>query len=263
MFISERNYSTSFGETMRLYGFHSLFLALVFGLGCKGQEGPAGPSGSAGPKLKGDLAGFVLIVNENGGQPSDKSGVTVTVEGTSFQTSTDASGAFVISNIETGTYTIAYSKAGYGTSKTVGYQFAGGGRAFLGTIAICQPPTYSVQSLVASSATSLRATLSSASATTRAVAVFVGTSAGVSASQLNYSTVGLFSGTPTNGVMTLTPSFMMYRGAGFESGTTAYLIAYAITEGGRTSGHTDVNTGKFVYTNLSSAASNVVSVTVP
>lgn len=230
-------------------------------LNCKGSDGPAGPSG---PKLKGDITGLILLVNENGTQPADKSGVSVAIEGTSITTTTDASGSFVLAGLETGVYTITYSKSGYGLSKTVKYQFTGGGQVFLGTISLCQPPSFSVSSLSNTTGTSITTTLSSSSTAVKSVVYFIGSNNSVSSNPQNYlGSVWYVSVTFTNGTATLTFSSSTFRGAGLASGSTAYVVAYGITDGTRSSGYTDVTTGRYVYTNLSSTPSNVIAITAP
>lgn len=241
-----------------------LFTFSLFAMSCKGPAGPAGPEGPSGPKLKGDITGLVLLVDENGSQPSDRSGVNVAIEGTSFTTTTDVSGSYILSGLETGVYTITYSKTGYGISKIIKYQFIGGGQIFLGTISLCQPPPYYVTNLTNTSGTTITKTLSSPISAARSVIYFIGKSSSVSSHPSNYLNYLWYTGLNfTNGVYTLSLSASSLRSAGFVSGSTAYIVAYGANEGGRSSGYTDVTTGRYVYTNISSTASNVIAITVP
>ncbi len=111
-----------------------LYVVIIFSLiGCKGADGPAGP---AGPKLKGTLAGFVYLVNINGSYQTDMSGVTISLAGTSVSGTSDVNGKFEITNVETGTYEVIYTKTAYGIFKKQGVSFASGGLASLGGVSL-------------------------------------------------------------------------------------------------------------------------------
>lgn len=248
---------------MRRFFPAMLVFALV--LGCKGPEGPAGPPGSS---LEGDIIGIVALVNADGSQPSNRSGVTVGLEGLPLTTTTDSNGRFVLSNLNAGIFNINYSKPGYGSSKTVRYQFVGGGQAYVGNVTLCQPPSFSVSSIsfggISGAGTvSINVQLSESATEQRRVFLFFGENSSVSSNPQNY--VGQISSTVTfssgSGVGFLSQSTL--RNAGIASGTTAYVVAYAANQGFLNSGYVDVNTGRFVYTNLSGSASNVISFAAP
>ena len=237
-----------------------LVISLI-SLSCKGPEGPVGP---AGPKLKGDLKGIVILINENGSQPSDKSGVLVSIEGTSLTATTDITGSFTFSGIETGTYTIVCSKSGYGISKSLKYQFTGDGQAFIGTMYLCQRATFSVSNLSNPSGSTIAITLSQTVTATKSVILFIGANNSVSSDPQNYiTTVVIVSSTFTNGALSTSLSQSFYRSAGLVTGNTGYIVAYGINDGSRFSGYTDLSTGRFIYTSISSTPSNVLSITVP
>ena len=242
----------------------SVVCILTFSLlliSCKGADGPVGASG---PKLKGDITGLVLLLNEDGSQPSNKSGVSITIEGTSYTATTDASGSYTIAGVETGIYSITYSKTGYGLTKNLKYQFSGGGQAFVGTTTLCQPATFSVSNLSNPSGSTIAITLSPAVTAIKSVILFIGNNNSVSSNPQNYLTAIVFvSSTFTNGVLSTSLSQSTYRSAGLVSGNTAYIIAYGINDGSRFSGYTDFSTGRFVYTSVGATPSNVLSITVP
>ncbi len=105
--------------------------------GATGNTGIQGPQGPEGPRLTGNWVGYVVLFDTAGRPLSDKSGVTVTVSNPSTlstaslsspkQSTTDANGKFVISNLTTGIYTLTFSKPGYGDMKYYNYQFIGDG----------------------------------------------------------------------------------------------------------------------------------------
>src|SRR5205085_667173 len=61
---------------------------------------------------------------------TDNSGVSVSLEGTSFKTSSDASGKWNLANVPPGTYTLTFSKDRYATSKDQTLQFTGNGTLY-------------------------------------------------------------------------------------------------------------------------------------
>ncbi|MFI5201706.1 MAG: carboxypeptidase regulatory-like domain-containing protein, partial [Candidatus Kapaibacterium sp.] len=107
--------------------------------GCTGNTGPAGPS------LSGSMTGFVALYQSDGSRAPDQSGVTVSIQSTSLSTTTDSTGKWTISDLNTGTYTVTYTKQGYGMSEQQGLQFVGGGGTdYIGNITMAQPPDFSV-----------------------------------------------------------------------------------------------------------------------
>lgn len=247
----------------RVHYVVSLFSIVLFLSSCNSK----GPTGPEGPKLKGDILGYVILVDADGSQPSNRGNVTVAVDGAGISTQTDVMGKFVLSSIETGTYTITYSKSGYGSSKTVQYQFVGGGQALITNVFLCQPPSFKVSSLSAlpsSNSVTLTATLSEPVNGQRRVFLFFGRSSEVSSNPANYEYSTSFSQTFTNGSYTFGYAWTTtFRPAGFPSGSTVYIVAYGANEGFYNSGYVDASTGHFIYSNLSAVASNIVSVTVP
>ena len=91
-----------------------------------------------------------------GSQPIDRSGVTVSIQGTSISTITDSLGQWTINGVPTGSYTITETKQGYGMTEQQGFQFVGGSAYDLGTgsefgyessvgsIPLVQPPNFGV-----------------------------------------------------------------------------------------------------------------------
>lgn len=236
-----------------------LLIPILFG--CEGSTGPEGPEG---PALKGSIAGFVIPVSADGEFVSDKSGIAVTIEGTSQTTTTKSDGSFIFSGISSGVYTLAYAKAGFGLSKTVAYQYIGGGTSFIGTVYICEPPTFTVSDLSAgTTSSSIKITLSESFTTSKRVQIFISPNSNVSKDPKKYSySTGLITTYPS-GTTNFTISVTSFRDAGISAGNEAFLVVYPATDGTKTSGYTDLETGRIIYTNLNNAPSNIIRLIAP
>src|SRR6266542_3964857 len=100
---------------MKIYSILSFaFLAFVFG--CKNSQ----PSASL---PTGDLKGTVSLIDSHGREVADRSGVLIQAEGTSFQTISDNAVNWIIHDLPTQTYSISFSKSGYGTLKNTSYTY--------------------------------------------------------------------------------------------------------------------------------------------
>jgi hypothetical protein len=104
--------------TMKLFTIISLaFLAFV--LGCK--------TTTTTPEVTGDLRGTVGLFDSHGNLVADKSGVRIEAEGTSHSAISDSLGNWTIHDLPTRTYSVSFSKEGYGTMKNTSFSFVGGG----------------------------------------------------------------------------------------------------------------------------------------
>ena len=247
----------------RSFAILSVSILLMALPGCE-EEGPQGP---AGPVLTGDLIGYTILTDLYGSQVPDRSGVTVTAEGTTISAVSDSTGRWVLTNLPTGTYTIAYSKTGYGTRKGMGYQFVGGGQTSYGTTFLYQIPGFTVTGLSAAPSgdnvfLSLTLTGVLPTATNKYVQVFIGTSAGVSSDPANYrSTFSLAIGSASTTFSGDIPSQSYFHAYGFSAGQTAYVVAYAMGYG--SGSYLDLETGRYWYSSLNPIPSNVDTVAVP
>ncbi len=115
-----------------------IVLATIFLSSCKDS------TLATGDKI-GNLEGQVYQVTDGEGTlATDRSGITVRAEGTSFFGITDTAGYWVIKDLPEGTYSINFSKPGYDTFKNTSFQFVGGGTYWFGRTGLGQTPTYSV-----------------------------------------------------------------------------------------------------------------------
>ena len=101
------------------------FIAIILGLfavssimSCRVQTAPSESAFA-------DVIGLVAL--DSGGISPTPSGVTVSLEGTNFSTITDDSGRFELKNVPSGTYSVRWSKPGYGDVRYIGAAIQGGG----------------------------------------------------------------------------------------------------------------------------------------
>ncbi len=91
-----------------------VFTYLLMAVACGSDDGGSDPD----PVTSSDISGSVNLYNA-GTQQLDGAGMTVTVEGTNpLKTAvTNSQGAFILSDVSFGTYTLLFSKTGYGDFK--------------------------------------------------------------------------------------------------------------------------------------------------
>lgn len=113
---------------MKLVGLTPFLILVMLALsvsgifdGCKGEQGPAGPT------LSGDLIGSVSMVNYFGERAKDKSGVIISLTPDVASTSSLSDGSWRLTNVPAGIYDITFAKAGYYTQNIFQFQFVGGG----------------------------------------------------------------------------------------------------------------------------------------
>ena len=240
--------------------YYLVIISLLSLTSCKnGDPGPTGPT------LTGDVIGYCYIYDVLGTNVVNHSGVLVTAEGSNKSAITDSSGRFFITGLSTGTYNIAYSKSGYGTRKTISYQFVGNGQAYLGPVGISQLPVFSITNLRAvKSADTIKisGTLTgSLPIGNRWIRLFFGKSSGVSFNPSDYLyniPVGAGNASTT---FSTNMSAQSFYGFGSAAGQTVYIIAYS--ESYVIDSYIDILTGKFIFPNLNKTPSNIVSVVVP
>lgn len=241
---------------MKLSNLFSIILLTsiaIFFSACKGDTGLVG---SSGPALTGNISGLVNLTDTNGVLPANKSGVLVSITGTSSTAITDSTGHWQIDNIMTGIYTIEISKATYGLTKIQNYQFIGGGTTYIANTSLSQVPNFQVSNLSFTTGNGFvdvsgSITITSAQTTGRNIFLFIGNSSNVSSNPSNYlGVVNAFAnGTATAFTQRINTS--TFTGLGIGTGTTAYIVAYSSSASlASSSRYIDQTTGRFTYTSL-------------
>ncbi len=258
-------------KKITLFTILLLVVLCVVEIGCKGDAGttgPTGPTGPGGPSLMGNTSGLVSLIDTNGALPTNKSGITVSVEGTSKTAVTDSTGHWIIDSLTTGVYTIDISKATYGSTKIQNFQFIGGGTTYLGDLSLSEVPNFQVSNLTYTTGTNYidvsgTLTLGSPQATGRNILLFVGNTSNVSSTPANYLGVfnGFATGTSTTFTQRLTTANLTSLGIG--TGSPAFIMAYSSSAVlASSSRYVDQTTGKFIYTSLGNP-SGVLQVVSP
>ena len=94
------------------------------------------------PIAQGNISGRVYLQPRTGQIDQDKHDITVALTGNqTYTTSSVDSGAFVLSNVNQGIYSITYSKAGYISRSMDNIQFVGNGTLKLSTVYLNQADT--------------------------------------------------------------------------------------------------------------------------
>lgn len=237
--------------------------------GC-GSDGPQGP---AGPALTGAWTGFVSMHDEYGGPLASDSGITATVSpgGSSSVTKTD--GSYTLANLKTGVYTVTFAGPGMGTFIRDAGQFVGGGNVVLATLNFSQQSTGVITNLAlafnAGQDTLFATGTINAPAVTgypRYVRLFYSGAASVGPAVANYTVTGPVAGTAyrvthTNFSIAVTGADLSGLQHAFASGSTVNAIAYG--DSFYNNSYTDTTTGKTVYPNVGTTASNVVQFVMP
>jgi hypothetical protein len=92
--------------------------------------------------LKGDVIGFVRLLDENGGEVLDRTGIKVILNN-KYTALTDATGKFELKGVMAGTYVATFEKEGFGTYKKYNISFAGGRKpAVLYNIYLLELPVF-------------------------------------------------------------------------------------------------------------------------
>lgn len=218
------------------------------------------------PATKAAISGSVILYDE-GTTLLDKSNMNVKVLETTplIQTTTNAEGKFVLSEVPFGTYTLEYSKAGFGSYKKTGVVHGTNGQATaISTIpSLGQLSTTTVTNVTASvlnNQVKLSITTNPAgnTANRRYVRYFLSTSSQVSATNYTYfSAVFVAQINPFE--KTITQSELL--SAGFTSGQQVYLRAYG--DSFWDNAYDDPAISKRIFPNLNGTTVAATSFVVP
>ncbi|WP_160143438.1 carboxypeptidase-like regulatory domain-containing protein [Chryseolinea soli] len=92
--------------------------------------------------LRGDVIGFVKLIDEKGNPQRDNGNAKVTVGENVATSTTEASGRFEMKNVPVGTYTMTFEREGYSVKKQFNQLLAGGNEPAVVTgITLVQFPT--------------------------------------------------------------------------------------------------------------------------
>lgn len=238
------------------------FLSILLSIGGCGEF--KGATGPAGPRLLGNLVGFVYLYDVNGAKAIDNSGITVKAEGTSIATTTSTDGYFSLAGLSTGTYTYSFSKTGYGTRKVIQAQFVGGGDVYYGETTLYEIPAFTVTNLsdsISSGYVYFKGVLSGTLPTSTVhLSFFFGTTSTVSSNPSNY-TFSLGFSLPAADTISFGLAKSSFYNYSITSGQTVFAVVYA-SDYGSTS-YVDLSTGNSIHSGINPTPSNTISFIVP
>ncbi|MEP7233888.1 MAG: hypothetical protein ABI778_01210 [Ignavibacteriota bacterium] len=92
----------------------------------------------------GKLSGHVILIQSSGELLPDYSGITIEIEGTKLRATTDLYGYWEIKDVHPGILNVRVSKDSFGFIREIGYQFTGGGQAYMNTCCLGKTPTFGI-----------------------------------------------------------------------------------------------------------------------
>ncbi len=250
-----------------------MFLTACKKTGPIGETGAAGATGLNGPKLKGNVVGFVTLSDEFGVRLADYAGFKITVAGSNPEksTTTDADGKYLLTDVETGTYNLEFTKVGFGLFKRMSVVHIGGtAPTSLGNNNLWQTAQTIVTNLTAvagvgdtviisAKATPVQPT-GSATSIQRRVRFFFGRTNAVT--YLNYASTFNQLLVPPGGDGSFTIKLRRSNFQVFNAGETCHIIGYGLSP--LENFYTDVNTNVGIYSGVNIAGvSNVANFVMP
>jgi hypothetical protein len=201
------------------------FILILFITSCSSNDD------SPAVATRANISGSVNLYNESTNQV-DNSNMTVSVLGTMplISAVTDAEGKFVLSNVPFGTYTLEYTKNGYGTYKKFGVVHGTNGQAtaLTATPSLGQVSTTNITGITASTSAnqvvlSMSTNPGGSAANRRYIRYFLSTSQSVSATNYSY-----YSPVFTSQINPFEKTILATEliSAGFTSGQQVYVRAY-------------------------------------
>ncbi|WP_396158380.1 carboxypeptidase regulatory-like domain-containing protein [Flavobacterium sp.] len=210
---------------MKLLPFSWSFILILFITSCNSDDD------SPAAATRANISGSVNLYNESTNLV-DLSNMTVSVLGTMplISAVTDAEGKFVLSNVPFGTYTLEYTKNGYGTYKKFGVVHGTNGQAtaLTATPSLGQVSTTNITGITASTSAnqvvlSMSTNPGGSAANRRYIRYFLSTSQSVSATNYSY-----YSPVFTSQINPFEKTILATElvSAGFTSGQQVYVRAY-------------------------------------
>jgi len=239
-----------------------VFLVSIGVPGCINEFGPVDTDG----RLAGDIYGRMLLQDIDSTIITDNSGITITVAGTSRNTMSERNGWWKIVGLKAGTYTLIFSKPGYGTYKFFGFQHIGGDSLYIGTGYLGNVARFYVDSFTTSvdsdSTVHFAGIMSSVAPTqySRYAMVFVDTSGGVSSTHYIASFTS-YLGSSKSFSLNYATSELVNR-HGLQHGSQIHCVAYGFNDS-FVSAYFDPTLRVTVYPTLSPIASEVATVRLP
>lgn len=218
------------------------------------------------PTPTGSLTGRVVLNNSQGAVVENAAGVTVSLDSTSYNTTTDSLGNYTLKNIPQGIYTITYNKSGYSIHKMIDVTIDAGNAPIVASyVNLYEPSSVQITSFSAkldSPNVNVSVTINPPSSNSSfayyapTVLVFMSTSPSVSS--VNYiSTYNIdFQYGNGNSISEDISSYYL----NYPSGSKIYLIAYPNSY--NEDSYLNPATGRTVYEGLGTPSS-VVPVTLP
>lgn len=234
------------------------FFALLF-VGCK--SGAVSPSSFGTQKIFGDVYLFDDLNNNE-----LREGMMVEIKGNGFTALTDSAGRYSFSNVPFGTYSITYSKEGYGTYQLDTFyhkQNVDDTPTIIPRFALGRISTTSITGLdisIVGDTVKVNPFISPAGdySNPRGVRLFYGTSDAVAGN--NYDAHSdVYRIRNSTGVIKIGKTELYAMG--FTSGTTVFVKAYG--EAFTANDYTDVATGKRVFPNLNTTTVAAKSFVLP
>ncbi len=205
--------------------------------------------------IKGNIVGFVNLIDENGNEVDDKSGVNVSIEEISASVDTNEDGRFELADVPAGTYNLIFNKTGYGINKRFSYQFIGGNvPALLSETTMYEQPKTEIQSLDITNDDNMINILGNTLETDRySFQIFLNDSSNVSNLNFDYS-----SGRNTICCLPMTQfSGSIYLGeSSYSSGDEVYLVVYFVNPYDELA-YYDYKEEKYVYSSYKKATNAI------
>jgi len=213
-----------------------------------------------------NLTGFAYLYNSNGIRVSDNSGISVSIKGTTISTTTGADGKWCLTNLRTGTYSFTFSKTGYNTVQSTGFQFSGNGQLF-GSTSLFPPPTYNIINLSDSTfqgGLKITGTFTGILPSQYCYHLYFGFNSNVSSNYLNYFISEIEMGDIKQNTFntTLYNGNYLYSYQNYLVGDTIYMVAYTDNNPEIAYYNYSYESYYYVYPCLSPIPSNVVQIIV-